>query len=138
MRSSSAFARCLAYDGARGIGALSFVCDACLGLREAKSGLAPLLPLFCGVGLLLAALSRFSAFSRLLSLFDEAGLSETASLVLRVLGVGYLGEMGAELCRDLGAASLGGRLELFARVEILVLCIPSITEVLEKALGLLS
>ncbi len=107
-------------------------------LREVKSGLAALLPLLCGVGLLLASLLRFSSLARLFSLFEQTGLSETAALVWRVLGVGYLGEMGAELCRDLGVASLGGRLELFARLEILVLCLPSLTELLEKAVVLLS
>ena len=107
-------------------------------LREVKSGLAAFLPVICGVGLLIASLLRFSSLARLFSLFEETGLSDTSALVLRVLGVSYLGDMGAELCRDLGVASLGGRVELFARLEILVLCLPSLTALLEGAVRLLS
>lgn len=107
-------------------------------LREVKSPMAALLPPLCGLGVLLATLLRLSALSDLFALLEQAGVSEAASLSLRVLGIGYLGEIGGELCRDLGATGLGGRIEQFAGVEIFLLCLPYLTDLLKKAIGLLS
>ena len=58
-------------------------------------------------------------------------------LVLKVLGVGYLTEIGADVCRELGAESLAARLSLFGRMEIFLLSLPSLEKLFEAALSLL-
>ena len=107
-------------------------------LREVKSGLAPLVPLIAGVMLLLGTLVRLSPLTALFEMLSQAGLDESVSLSLRVLGIGYLGELGADMCRDLGAGSLGARLEMCAGIEILLVSLPCLESLLSKAMELLS
>jgi stage III sporulation protein AD len=52
-------------------------------------------------------------------------------LLVKMIGVSYLAEFSANLCRDAGYTAIAGGVELFARLAILVLCIPGITYILE-------
>lgn len=109
-----------------------------LVLRESKSGLAPLLLALGGAGLLAAGLSRLCAFSSLSSFLTAAGLEEETETVAKVLSVGFLTSFGADTCAELGAPSLGSKLELCGRIEILVIALPTLNALLSGVLSLLS
>ncbi len=61
-------------------------------------------------------------------------LSPYLSLILKAIGVGYTVEVGAGICRDLGATELARRIELCGRVELLLLAIAPMTELVHLAL----
>ncbi len=91
-------------------------------------------PLFCALALLVYALSRYREPLSLLSeLAASGGLSDALSAILRMLGVGLLTSFTADLCRDLGEGTLASRVELCGRVEILLLCLPFLSELLSLA-----
>jgi stage III sporulation protein AD len=52
-------------------------------------------------------------------------------LLFKMIGVSYLAEFSSNLCRDAGYTAVAGGVELFARLAILVLCIPGIVYILE-------
>ena len=109
-----------------------------LVLREYKGLLAALPVLLGGVLLLSGAFAFLSPLTEFFAFFSGAGLASEVVLVGKVLGVGYLTEIGADLCRDLGAPTLAARLEFLGRMEILLLCLPVLKELLGKALEMLS
>lgn len=91
-------------------------------------------PMFCALALLVFALSRYREPLTLLSeLAATGGLSDALSGILRMLGVGLLTSFTADLCRDLGEGTLASRVELCGRVEILLLCLPFLSELLSLA-----
>lgn len=91
-------------------------------------------PLFCGLALLVFALSRYrEPLSLLTELAEQGGLSDALSAILRMLGVGLITSFTADLCRDLGEGTLASRVELCGRVEILLLCLPFLSELLSLA-----
>ena len=57
--------------------------------------------------------------------------SSYIKLLIKIIGITYLAEISADLCRDAGANALAGQIELFGKLSILVLCMPIITALLE-------
>ena len=52
-------------------------------------------------------------------------------LLLKVLGITYLSEISANLCKDAGAATLASQIELFGKLSVLVLCMPIVTSLIQ-------
>ena len=95
--------------------------------------------IFGGVLLFSLALLRYSEpVSYVSRLASRTGVSEYISLVLKVLALGYGVGLSADLCRDMGEARIASSLEMVARAECLLLCMPAFTEIIELALGLVS
>lgn len=110
-----------------------------LVLRDAGAKGAAFVSLTGGLALLFYALSRYAApIAALRELATRAGLSESFSSVLRMLAVGCLSKLAGDLCRDMGEASLGARIELCGRAEILLLCLPLVEELCTLATEVLS
>lgn len=58
-------------------------------------------------------------------------------VVLRVIGIAYLAEFGAQVARDAGEGALAQKLELGGKILILVLAIPVVNALLQLVLGML-
>ncbi|MBQ3183740.1 MAG: hypothetical protein IJB57_08725 [Clostridia bacterium] len=58
-------------------------------------------------------------------------------VMLKGLGVAYLSGIGADMCRDCGEAGLAGRIELAAKLEILVITFPLIKSLIELSESIL-
>ncbi len=57
--------------------------------------------------------------------------------VFKVIGVAYIAEFGAQLCRDAGQGAIALKVELGAKVGILLLAMPIMASILQSVLGLL-
>ncbi len=53
------------------------------------------------------------------------------SLVLKVIGIAYVAQFGAELCRDSGESALASKIEFGGKVIIVVLSMPVLYSFLE-------
>ncbi len=69
---------------------------------------------------------------------DGAGLNRLyLGVLLKVLAVSYLAEFAAGLCRDAGESALAVKVELAAKVAIMVISVPIIADILENIVRLL-
>ncbi len=118
-----------------GIGVLCAI--AALVLRECKSPFAPLLTLFGGILLLLCVIPRLSPLVSWASSLEGALPLSVGETVGKVLAAGFLCSIGSEVCTELGAPALGGRLELAGKIEILLLSLPVLTELFARVEALL-
>ncbi len=119
-----------------GIGLLC--CVLLLVLRELRPAFAP--PLRVGITLLLfgAALALYApVLGRIRALFSLTGAAEYASPLIRALGIALLCELSTSLCKDLGEGAVAQGVQLFGKLEILLLCLPLLDEVLDIAKELL-
>ena len=82
-----------------------------------------------------AALSVGNLFSILPGLDEDNG--EYAVAMLKIVGVGYVFGVCADICAELGENGLSGAVCLFGRVEIVTLTIPFIKRIVEKGMELL-
>lgn len=90
------------------------------------------------LSLALAAIIFFWVLGKIgavLTLFRE--LAEKAGIdmlylntLLKIIGVAYVAEFGAQVCRDAGESVAAGKIELAGKVTIMVMAIPIIALVL--------
>ena len=106
-------------------------------LKETAKGFLPFL--FVGGGFLLLAwaVERLrDALGALAAFSSWEVLSPYVKVLLKGLGVTYVVHIGADVCRDLGAAGIASKLELCGKAELLLLALPYLGEVISLALAL--
>ena len=109
-----------------------------LFLRELRPAFVPPVRLGAAVILLGAALALYApVLSHIEALFSQTGAEEYMDTVLRALGIAVICELTALFCRDLGESTLAEGVQLFGKLEILVLSLPLLEKVLEIAKELL-
>lgn len=59
------------------------------------------------------------------------------STLMKMVGITYIGQFASGICKDAGYSAVGGQIELFARLAILVLSMPVLLALLETIQGLL-
>lgn len=52
--------------------------------------------------------------------------------LMRIIGIAYIAEFGAQVCRDAGAGSIASKIDFAAKVIILVIAIPIVLAVIES------
>lgn len=82
-------------------------------------------------------LSQISVVIRFLSeLLDMVAVEENYYMqLLKMLGIAYVAEFAASICKDAGHQAVAGMIELFAKISIVALSIPGLVflvETLEK------
>lgn len=99
------------------------------------------------ISLIAAAIMFFMAvpyLKNLLEMFrdisNRIGLEvKYISLVLKVIGIAYVAQFGAELCRDSGESALASKIEFGGKVMIVTLSMPvlySFLEIIEAVIRL--
>lgn len=80
--------------------------------------------------------------SVILNLFRD--LAEKASVnqaylntLLKIIGIAYITEFGAQVCRDAGEGAVAGKIEFAGKVLVMVMAIPIIALVLETIVRLI-
>ncbi len=78
----------------------------------------------------LVSLVSLALFEPLFSFIDEISKNTVVysylPILTKVLGIALLVQVTADICKDAGESSLGERIELFGKAEILVISIPLI------------
>ena len=110
-------------------------------LRDSRlPALALLLVLGTGGLIFLTLLPQLKALLDIFaSLTEKAGLSlQYFQVVLKVIGVAYIAEFGGQMCRDASQGALALKIELAAKIAILLLAAPVITAIVRSVTELLS
>ncbi|MFD1360670.1 stage III sporulation protein AD [Lentibacillus salinarum] len=55
--------------------------------------------------------------------------------ILKIIGIAYIAELGANLTKDAGLQSVAAKIELAGKIFILILAVPIITAVIEAILS---
>lgn len=108
-------------------------------LRRERPEVAVVLGVAAGTVLLVFVLRQVTAVvDAVADLGRRAGIQEgyMASL-LKVIGVAYLAEFGAQICRDAGEGALAAKVELAGKVFILLLAVPVLMAVVDTLIRLL-
>ncbi len=86
-----------------------------------------------GVIVFLMIASKMSTVIELLNSFTrKANIDMTyMSTVLKIIGIAYIAEFGAEVCKDAGEGAIAAKIELAGKVIIIVLAVPIITSLLD-------
>ena len=101
-------------------------------LKSIKSEYAIWILLAAGVVLGISVVGKLQLLVEELLFFQTyvSSYGSYVKLLVKILGITYLAEISADLCKDAGAGALASQIELFGKLSILVLCIPVMTSLL--------
>lgn len=98
-----------------------------------------LLAAFTGVFIFLYLIGKIEiVISVLEDLANRSGIpSIYLKTVLKIIGIAYIAEFGAQIVRDAGQESIASKIEFAGKVFILVMAVPIISVIVETVIGLL-
>jgi len=57
--------------------------------------------------------------------------------ILKIVGIAYIGDFGAQVCRDAGESAIASKVEFAAKVLVLIVALPIVVGLLETITRLL-
>lgn len=108
-------------------------------IKEQHPLFAFMLAIFTGVAIFLSLIGEIGKVIQLLSdLANQAGVKNIfLGTVLKIIGIAYIAEFGAQISRDAGQNAIAAKIELAGKVLILVMAIPIITVLVETIMTLM-
>ncbi len=108
-------------------------------LRESKPELAVFLSLAVGVIIFFSLLNYIASVMHVL---EELTVRANINLLylntlLKIIGIAYIAEFGAQVCRDAGEGTTASKIEFAGKIMILFLAIPLVVVVLETIISLI-
>ncbi len=100
---------------------------------------AMLISIVAGAVVFLLMLDKIGAVIRVLEeLADRAHVNKFYLMtIFKIIGIAYIGEFGAQVCRDAGEGAVASKVEFAAKILIIVLAVPIIGAILETVIRLL-
>lgn len=110
-----------------------------LVIKEQKPVFAFLLATFTGIVIFIALAGKIAEVIRILEhLATKARVNHLfLTTILKIIGIAYITEFGAQVTRDAGQGSIAAKIELAGKVLILVIAIPIITVIIETVMQIL-
>ncbi len=110
-----------------------------MAIREMAPQVSFYLSLFVAAILFLAVMQQLTGLLVPIERLAEAANVNVVffATVLKIVGIAYVAEFGAQIARDAGVASIAGKIELLGKLAIIVLAVPIITAVVEMMTHLL-
>ena len=108
-------------------------------IKPVRNDFAVLLSVVGGIIIILFIIKYVSdIFSTLQMIASETGVNSSLfSLILKIVGIGYLVEFTASLCSDAGVGGLGDKVLLGGKIVILSMSLPIVNNILSIVMGLL-
>jgi len=108
-------------------------------LRVQKPEIAVQASIVTGLVIFMLLASKLSAVIELLDSYaDKADIKPIYfTTVLKITGIAYIAEFGAEVCKDAGENAIASKIELAGKVTIVVLAVPIITSLLDIILKIM-
>jgi stage III sporulation protein AD len=108
-------------------------------IKDQQPIFAFLLAVFVGMVIFLSLVSKLAEVIGILeNLAQQAHVNQMfLKTVLKIIGVAYIAEFGAQVTRDAGQGSLASKIELAGKVLIMTMAIPIITVMIESIIEIL-
>ncbi|MTI79977.1 MAG: stage III sporulation protein AD [Firmicutes bacterium] len=108
-------------------------------VKFGKSEIGVLLSLTAGLIIFFMMLGPItSVFQVLKDLANQANISMAyLGTILKIVGIAYIADFGAQICRDAGEGALASKVEFAAKILVMVLAVPIIVAVLQALLKII-
>jgi stage III sporulation protein AD len=106
-------------------------------LKEQKPVFAFILATFTGIVIFVFLIGKISEVIQVLErLATEGGINLIyLKTILKIIGIAYIAEFGAQITRDAGQGAIASKIELAGKVLIMVMAIPIITVIVETVIN---
>lgn len=102
-------------------------------LKAQRPEIAIQISIAAGIIVFTMILGKITAVIELLNSYAQKVDIDTIylSTLLKIVGIAYIVEFGAEVCKDAGEGAIASKVELAGKVVIIVLAVPIITSLLD-------
>jgi len=102
-------------------------------LKKERAELSTMIGIITGIVIFFYILSQLSVVTEFLAnILKKINIEETYYFqLLKMLGVAYVAEFAASICKDAGHQAIAGMIELFAKLSIVTLSIPGLLFLVE-------
>ena len=110
-----------------------------LVIKQQRPELAVQLGLTLSAIIFLMVLSKLNVVLDLFrDLAEKANISEMyLNTILKIIGIAYVTEFGAQVCRDAGEGAVAGKIEFAGKILVMVMAVPIIALVLDTIVRLI-
>ena len=108
-------------------------------VKEQKPTFAFLIVVFAGCAIFLYLVDQIYDIIRMI---EKIAINANVNMVyvetiLKIIGIAYIAEFGAQLTKDDGQGAIASKIELAGKILILVMAVPILTVIIETILGLI-
>mgnify|MGYP001022794097 FL=1 len=109
-------------------------------IKQLKPEMALQLSILAGVTIFILVMDKIKLVIELLQkIAEQANVSSYyLFIILKIMGIAYLAEFGCQICRDAGENALATKIEIAAKVFVVILGIPIIVAIMETMMELLA
>ena len=113
---------------------------ASLIVKSVRNDFAIMIAITGGIVILVMVLSYLTGiFDTMKEIVNMSGISSSLyTLILKIVGIGYLIEFTAGLCSDTGNSGLGDKVLLGGKIIILIMALPIVTNIMQIIMELLT
>ncbi|MCM3716761.1 stage III sporulation protein AD [Fictibacillus phosphorivorans] len=110
-----------------------------LVLKEQKANFAFLITLMVGAGIFLFLIDKIG---QVIAMLQRLAINANVNMIyvetlLKIIGIAYIAEFGAQITRDAGQGAIASKIELGGKILIIVMAIPILTVIIETVLTLI-
>lgn len=108
-------------------------------IKEQKPMFAFLLSTFVGIMIFLSVIGKITDIIKILDrLANQAKVNHLfLETILKIIGIAYIAEFGAQVTRDAGQGTIAAKIELAGKILIMVMAIPIIIAIIETVIKIL-
>ncbi|AZK47057.1 stage III sporulation protein AD [Paenibacillus lentus] len=110
-----------------------------LTIKEQKPTFAFLIAIATGIMIFMYLVGKIGEIIEVLEQLAESSGVQMIYLktILKIIGIAYIAEFGAQIVRDAGQESIASKIELAGKILIMVLAIPIISIIIETVMRIL-
>lgn len=110
-----------------------------LMLRQQKSEYALYISLAAAVLILVFSVDRLTVVMETIRRIEEYLQIDSAMIriLIKMIGITYVAEFATGICKDAGFGTLGGQIEMFAKLSLMAVSVPVLLALIETVEGLL-
>ncbi|MDF2988172.1 MAG: stage sporulation protein [Eubacterium sp.] len=108
-------------------------------IKQQKPEIALQVSIATGLLIFVLIVVKLSAVVEFIKTFSrKADIDPTyITILLKIVGIAYISEFGAEVCKDAGESSIASKIELAGKVIIVILAVPIISSLLDLVVKLM-
>lgn len=108
-------------------------------IKAQRPEIALQVSIITGIFIFLLVAVKLSAVIQFIQTFSKKADIDTTylTILLKIVGIAYIAEFGAEVCKDAGECSIASKIELAGKVTIMILAVPIITSLLDLVVKLM-
>lgn len=108
-------------------------------VKQVKPEIAMLITLAGSIVIIIFAIQMLqNVFGSFMGIFNKTGVGSSVFVpILKIIGIGYLCEFGANLCIDGGCNSIADKILFCGKITILIIALPIINSVIDVVLEFL-